>query len=139
MAAPLQVTVAERARAAAVLPASDIRPLVLIQPGASDPRRRWPAARFAALADALIAEGAQVAVNGTADEAALVADVIGAMRHGALDLSGKLTVSDLCGVLERCTLVVSNDTGPLRIPQAAVQDRAAVSAGGPAWRMSMPC
>jgi ADP-heptose:LPS heptosyltransferase len=37
----LQVTAADRAAAAAALAADD-RPLVVLHPGANDPRRRWP-------------------------------------------------------------------------------------------------
>lgn len=115
MALPLHVMTADRERAEKVFPAGSGKPLVMMQPGASDPRRRWPAARFAALADVLADEGAQVAIHGTAEEAALVREVAGAMRHAAVDLSGKLSVSALCGLLERCALVVSNDTGPLHL------------------------
>lgn len=115
MAAPLHVTSGDRDQAAAIVPPDDGKPLVVLQPGASDPRRRWPAARFAALADVLAAEGYQVAVNGTAQEAALVREVVGAMRHAAIDLSGKLGLPALCGLLARCALLVSNDTGPLHL------------------------
>jgi ADP-heptose:LPS heptosyltransferase len=90
-------------------------PLVVLQPGASDPRRRWPAQRFAELGDILADEGAQVAVNGTAEEAPIVRAVLERMRHRAVDLSGKLSLSGLCGLLERAALLVSNDTGPLHL------------------------
>ncbi|WP_036253537.1 glycosyltransferase family 9 protein [Massilia sp. BSC265] len=94
------------------------RPLVLLQPGSSDPRRCWPADRFAAVGDALAAVGAFVAVNGTEEEAGLVRQIVGSMRRPALDLAGKLGLGGLCGVLERTALVVSNDTGPLHLALA---------------------
>jgi ADP-heptose:LPS heptosyltransferase len=94
------------------------RPLVLLQPGSSDPRRCWPAERFIAVGDALAKAGAQVAVNGTAQEAGLVRRIVGGMRQSALDLAGKLGLGGLCGVLERAALVVSNDTGPLHLALA---------------------
>src|SRR4051794_30305212 len=37
--------------------ADDERPIVVVHPGASDTRRRWPAERFAAVADELAAAG----------------------------------------------------------------------------------
>lgn len=92
--------------------------LVILQPGATDPRRRWPAARFAALGDLLVEAGMQVAVNGAPDEAALVQAVAGAMRRHATALAGVLDLSGLCGLLERAALVVSNDTGPLHLALA---------------------
>ena len=106
---------------AGTLPASPqerARPLVLLQPGSTDPRRCWPAERFIAVGDALAADGALVAVNGTAQEAGLVRRIVGGMRHSALDLAGKLGLGGLCGVLERAALVVSNDTGPLHLALA---------------------
>lgn len=105
--------------AAACLGEAGGAPWVVVQPGATDPRRRWPAARFARVADALAAAGARIAVNGSADERALVDEVRRAMRHPALDLAARgLSVSGLAGVLARAALVVSNDTGPLHLAQA---------------------
>lgn len=136
----LAVTPADRAAAAQVLPPGypdaaggrlprhestmpaspqeRARPLVLLQPGSTDPRRCWPAERFIAVGDALAAAGALVAVNGTAQEAGLVRRIVGGMRHPALDLAGKLGLGGLCGVFERAALVVSNDTGPLHLALA---------------------
>lgn len=94
-------------------------PLVLIQPGATDPRRRWPPEHFAAVADALVAAGARIAVNGGPDERELVRAVIASMHHPAIDLVAHgLSLSGLVGVLRRATLLVSNDTGPLHLAQA---------------------
>lgn len=105
--------------AADCLGTDDGTPWVVVQPGATDPRRRWPAVRFAAVADALAAAGARVAVNGSAAERDLVAAVRRAMRHPALDLAERgLSVSGLVGVLARAALVVANDTGPLHLAQA---------------------
>jgi len=92
--------------------------LAVLQPGASDARRCWPARSFAMVGDALARMGLRVAVNGTASEAPLVRDVIGAMQAPALDLSGKLGLGGLCGLLARAALVVSNDTGPLHLALA---------------------
>jgi len=114
----LSLTARDRAGAARVLPPADERPLVLIQPGASDPRRRWDPARFAAVADRLAAQGMQVAVNGTEEEGPVVRAVLAQMRAPALDLTGRLSLSGLCGVLERAALLVSNDTGPLHLALA---------------------
>ncbi len=113
----LHLTDDDRREAAQVLHIPD-RPLVVLQPGASDPRRRWPAERFAALGDLLAREGAVVAINGSHEEAAVVARVLEHMHHPAINLCGQLSLSGLCGVLERASLVVSNDTGPLHLALA---------------------
>ena len=114
----LQATGADRQLAAQLVPSAPGQRLVIVQPGASDPRRRWPAARFAAVADALVEEGALVAINGSPAEAEIVSAVIAAMRYPALDLSGKASLNALCGLLERAVLMVSNDTGPLHMALA---------------------
>lgn len=94
------------------------QPLIVLQPGASDTRRRWPAHKFAAVADALHGRGYRLAINGTRDERAIVARVRHHMRAPALDLSGVLSLSGLAGLLARARLLVSNDTGPLHLAQA---------------------
>jgi ADP-heptose:LPS heptosyltransferase len=47
-----------------------------------------------------------------------VSQVRAAMHCDALDLSGKLSLGGLCGLLERASVVVSNDTGPLHLALA---------------------
>lgn len=114
----LALTEADRQQAAALLPALPGERLVLLQPGSTDPRRCWPAQRFAALGDLLAGMGTRIAVNGSPDEAALVESVVGRMRHPATALAGKLGLGGLCGLLARTALVVSNDTGPLHLALA---------------------
>lgn len=115
MEAPFAITARDRALAAELLPLAPRQALVLIQPGATDRRRCWSAARFAAVADALTEENAVVAVHGTASEAPLVREIIAAMHHDAIDLSARASLPALCGLIARATLVVSNDTGPLHL------------------------
>lgn len=114
----LHTTPEERRRANALLPVQPGQRLVIIQPGATDGRRCWPASRFAAVADALAEEGATVAINGSEREWGLAETVIQTMRHDAINLAGKATLPVLCGLLERAELVVSNDTGPLHLALA---------------------
>ena len=135
----LAVTDRDRARAAQVLPPRASERLVILQPGSTDPRRCWPAERFAALGDLLAGEGTHIVVNGSPAEAALVRSVADGMRHRATVLTegrdggrdggqdecqsgdrneGGLNLGGLCGLLERAALVVSNDTGPLHLALA---------------------
>lgn len=114
----LAVTAADRLGAAQLVPGQSRQPMAVLQPGASDTRRQWPASRFAAVGDALAGLGAQVVVNGSLEESTLVREVVEAMRHDAINLSGRASLSTLCGLLERAVLVVSNDTGPLHMALA---------------------
>ncbi len=100
-----------------ICPESD-KPLVAIHPGASDPRRRWPPANFAAVADAMVSAGARVVVTGTERERPLVEELLASMAQPAENLCGHLSLAALTGLFSRCRLVVSNDTGPLHLAGA---------------------
>lgn len=94
------------------------QPLVVLHPGASDPRRRWPCEKFATVGDALAEAGAFVVVTGTTSERELVGAVIDRMRHTAQDLAGRLSLNGLTGLLFRAAVIVANDTGPLHLARA---------------------
>lgn len=111
----LRATDADRREADAVLTPVPGRRLAVLQPGSTDRRRCWSPERFAAVGDALSDAGLLVAVNGTDAEAPVVRAVIERMRTPAVDLSGRLSLSGLCGLLDRASLLVSNDTGPLHL------------------------
>jgi ADP-heptose:LPS heptosyltransferase len=111
-------TVAARWQLRDVLDLDDPRPLIVIHPGATDGRRRWPAESFAAVADELAAAGPRVVLTGTQPESGLVADVIARMRAPAANAAGRLDLTALTGLLARADLVVSNDTGPLHLAEA---------------------
>ena len=118
MGRELQLTGDDRLAAAAAFPVPRSERVVIVHPGSSDPRRRWPVTHFAAVADALADAGAIVAVNGTKDEADLVRGVMAHMRNKAIDLTGALSLSGLSGLIERAAMVVSNDSGPLHLALA---------------------
>jgi ADP-heptose:LPS heptosyltransferase len=113
----LQVTAADRAEAAAVLNEDD-RPLVVLHPGANDPRRRWPVERLAAVGSELARKGARLAVVGTAADRLLVDRLLDVLDSDAADLAGRLGLGGLAGLLERATLLVGNDSGPRHLAAA---------------------
>src|SRR5262249_46707134 len=97
-----------------------------VHPGARYPSRRWPAERFAAIADALAARGLTVVLTGSADEAAVVDAVGGRMRARPVVLAGRTTLGALARLLADARLLVCNDTGvshlaaALRTPSVVV-------------------
>lgn len=107
----------------------DPRRLVLVHPGARFPSRRWPAARFAELADRLAASGWQVAITGSADEAEVAASMRRAMRTAAVDLSGETDLGALAASIEDSRLLVCNDTGVSHVA-AGVGARSVVVSSG---------
>jgi ADP-heptose:LPS heptosyltransferase len=113
----LAVTAADLEASRAVIPDGN-QPLVALNPGATDPERRWPPERFAAVGDALAAAGARVVITGAEWDRPLTATIVDAMHAGAEDITGRLRLGGLAGFLSRCALAVSNDTGPLHLASA---------------------
>ena len=94
------------------------KPLVALHPGAGDPERRWPPEKFSAVGDALAAAGAHIVVTGTKEEEHVVNAVITAMEAKAQNVCGCLSLGGLAGLLSRCRVLVSNDSGPLHVAMA---------------------
>jgi ADP-heptose:LPS heptosyltransferase len=112
----LAVTAAEQDAAAALLPGDG--PWVALHAGATDSRRRWPAERFAAVADALTTAGARPVLVGSGADAPVSAAVLAAASLPVTDLTGRTGLGTLAAVLARCAVVVANDSGPLHLARA---------------------
>lgn len=115
----IQVMDSDREAAAAAVPELAGRPFAVLHPGASDPRRRWSAERFAAVGTELAGRGLAAAVTGTDGEADLTRQVVAGIDGHAFDLAGRLDLPALLGLVEQAAVVVSNDTGPLHVAGAA--------------------
>ena len=94
------------------------RPRAVLHPGATDPRRRWPAEWFAAVGDALAASGAEVLLTGVRAEREIVDRVCASMRERVRAVVDELSIGGLAGLYAHCALVVANDTGPLHLAEA---------------------
>ncbi|MEM9883898.1 MAG: glycosyltransferase family 9 protein, partial [Planctomycetota bacterium] len=107
-------------RAGALLAGANGRPVVLLNPGAQKPMKRWPAERFAQLAARCDKElGCGVAVTGSPDEREVLARVIGAATTSIVDLpKAGMSVRLLKSVTKRCAVMVTNDTGPRHLAAA---------------------
>ena len=101
-------------------------PYAVLVPGSAPhrPEKRWPAARFGALARILQARGLRPAVVGASADAPLAAE-IASLCPETLDLTGRTSLLDLGGLLARAALAVGNDTGPMHLA-AAVRCRSIV-------------
>ncbi len=113
----LRVTDADRAEADRVVP-DDGRPVVVINPGSRDPRRRWPARKFAVVADLLARMGAHIVINGDAGDADAVRETEYWMHSSHQTVRGVLSLSGLAGLLSRTRLLLTNDSGPLHLAAA---------------------
>ncbi|WP_066944500.1 glycosyltransferase family 9 protein [Microtetraspora fusca] len=90
----------------------------VVHPGATSASRRWPAERFAAVADGLVARGLRVLIGGVAAESALAAEVRAAMRGPATDLTGRADLGTYAALLRRAALLVCADTGVAHLAAA---------------------
>jgi lipopolysaccharide heptosyltransferase I len=87
----------------------------LINPGAAWPNKRWPPARFGAVAAATHREhGLRSIVLWGPGEEALASSVVAA-SGGAAEAAPPTTIPDIVAITHRARLMVSGDTGPLHI------------------------
>lgn len=97
----------------------DKRPVVALNPGASHPVNRWSTASFAALADRISTElNAAVIIVGGGGDTPLALDIDRLSSAHPLILTGTTTLLQLGAVLEKSTLLVSGDTGPMHMATA---------------------
>jgi heptosyltransferase-1 len=91
----------------------------VIHPAARWATKRWPAERFALLADRLVAEqGWRVIVIAGAKEREQGSEVTALIQQPHLDLSGQTSLPQLSALLRRAALVVTNDSGPMHLAVA---------------------
>ncbi len=100
-----------------------------IHPGARMLSRRWPATRFAEVADRLHAAGLTVVLTGSVQEAELVRIVQCSMRTPALNLAGKTELGAFAALVAQARLVVCNDTGISHIAAAVKTPSVVVCCG----------
>jgi ADP-heptose:LPS heptosyltransferase len=94
-------------------------PVVALNPGATHAVNRWPSARFAELVDMIAAKlaGKAVIIGGPGD-IPLVEEISTLSRTKPLLLAGRTSLLQLGAVLEKCSVLVSGDTGPLHLATA---------------------
>lgn len=114
--ARLAVTEAERESAAAHLIPG--RRVLTIHPGATDPRRRWPADRFGAVAAKAVAGGWQVLVVGDETDVEAAETIVDIAGEGGRSLAGRLSLPELLGVLSVSDVMLGNDSGPRHLAMA---------------------
>ncbi|GAA5066065.1 ADP-heptose:LPS heptosyltransferase [Thermocatellispora tengchongensis] len=118
-----------------LLPPPDVaspRPgAAVLHPGAGYGSKRWPPARFAAVARALAAQGHEVVITGTAAERGLAARVAAAAGlPETANLAGTTGIGSLLALVHEAALVISGDTGVAHL--ATAYERPSVVLFGPA-------
>ena len=94
-------------------------PRLVVHPGATDPRRRWPVERFAEVAAAVAGRGVEVVVVGDAsDRDAAAAIVAHAADPRVTSLADAIGLPALVDLLEDSDVVLANDSGPRHVAMA---------------------
>ena len=119
---PIEIAVSEaaRGRVHALLAERSLgaRPMIAVQLGASEERKRWHPERFAATMNLLPADVYDVLFIGTEDEQSLFDRAAAHLARPAHHLLGKTKLVELPALLERCVLLLTNDTGTMHVAAA---------------------
>lgn len=94
--------------------------VVALHAGANWLLKRWPARRFAELADRLSERyGAKVLFIGGEGDRPLIERIAGEMKTRPLVSAGRTTFRQMGALLKHTKLLISNDSGPLHMGMAA--------------------
>lgn len=136
------VTDGDRANADAILREHGIGEgdfLVCMQLGASEENKRWAPHRFAELAQRLAAtRNARIALLGVREESGLGEQFEHHAPGLAAHLYGKTSLHTVAAILQRATLLVTNDTGTMHIAAAVGCPVVLVSVGHVHFRETGP-
>lgn len=131
-----------RSAARAILRAAGVQEretVVGINPGAFyGPAKRWFPERFAEVADALIQQHAvRIVIFGGPSDLRTAGEVAASMKRSPIILAGKTTLGQLMGLIKECSLILTNDSGPMHlaaaldVPQVAIFGSTSEVATGP--------
>lgn len=92
--------------------------LIGFNPGASMPSNRWLPERFAELGSLFQGSHRQIVVLGGQGDREMAEQIQKRMPTSPIVLTGQLTLMQLAATLERCSVVVTGDTGPMHLALA---------------------
>lgn len=95
------------------------QPVIALCPGAEyGPAKRWPAAHFANLAEALQQRGYQTWLIGSNKDQAIGASIEALSHRAGRNLCGQTTLDEAVDLLGCATIVVTNDSGLMHVAAA---------------------
>ena len=101
-----------------------------VAPGSVWGTKRWTAEGFASLIDNLIETyNAKILLLGAPSDRDAGNEVISLCKHAPIDLVGRTTLRELIAVIDRCQLLIGNDSAPGHI--AAARNVPVISIFGP--------
>ncbi|MGA0557939.1 lipopolysaccharide heptosyltransferase II [Larkinella sp. VNQ87] len=120
----LSLTVSSEARQQALtqLAQAGIRadaPWLLLHPGVSEAKRRYPADQYIRAARQLIAkDGFQLVLTGSASERDYAETIRQALGEKAFNAAGRFSLETFAGLIAEAPLLISNNTGPVHMASA---------------------
>jgi len=95
------------------------KPFLCAHPGGRLALKRWPIEKCARLYDRIINDfKITVVLVGSQQEEVLATEIVKRMRNDPVNLTGKLDLRILSGVLAECVLFIGNDSAPMHIADA---------------------
>ena len=136
----MTLTPSQRKEAVLLLKALGAEPdaqLVALHTGATRQHKCWPAGSFLELGRLLMQNNLLPVFTGNKSEAAQTARLASALP-GSLDAGGKTGIPLLAALLERCHLLISNDSGPIHLAAAMGTPVVSISLGKVQFRATGP-
>jgi heptosyltransferase-1 len=100
--------------------------LAVLVPGSTWASKRWPAERFARVAEHLAGRGVRTVLLGAANESDVGRDVRANSHAPLLDWIGTTPLKEAMALIERADIVVTNDSGPMHLAAALGRPLAAI-------------
>lgn len=106
-------------------------PTVALLPGARWENKRWPVQHFQKLVVDLRArdESLRFVILGGPSDVSLAGQITSAAPEACIDLTGRTSLPQMVEVIRKCSVVVTNDTGPMHV--AAALQKPVVGIFGP--------
>lgn len=106
-------------------------PYYVLCPGGTEPLKRWPPGRFAALAEGIFAAtGMRGTICGSIAEKQLAIAICRLAEAPLSDLTGALSLEEFGQFAAGASLVISNDSGPLHVAAASGAPTLCILGGG---------
>jgi len=95
------------------------RLVIALNPGSVWPTKRWTADGFAKLIELLKKKySCEILLLGGPEDIAIVSKIRELARNTGVILAGKITLRELPALLQRCHVLITNDSGPMHVAVA---------------------
>jgi len=91
---------------------------ILVHPGASDSKRRYPLQKLIQALQKLIKKDCQILVTGSLQEKSLAESIVKKLGDQSFSFAGDLSISEFAGLISISQLLITNNTSPVHIAAA---------------------